>query len=435
MDPQIVPVRLFIDTPEGLIPLGRSTSSIPLPRGPQSRGPLLTYGPYLRAVEAFLRRGSFRAVRRVLRHHGDDTAAIEGIRDIEVTSVKHGAFYHVARVRVRTEAGSIAAALNTAVLPERQKALEAEFRLLKRLQERFPRGSLPRVYGMGSLLYRDPPGRELPMKSFLAEWFDDYHELHWSAPSESTLPGRGGSETEFEDNLPNRPRAPEELRDPGGAIESCSRAQSPLRLHVWDGSPQGTWLGDDDTFVFFRRAAAVLTDYLDDRSFRQIFPWHHAAGDFVVRLGPSGPEVRLVTARGFQRRVPRGRKPAGSRVWIGLLHFLATLTLRMRLDRLDGVGPTVWAAPPWVFPVILGFLDGWERKARGDPALPSPEEIVGVLHRLDPGEWLSILEAVLEQALVEEDEFSFLQPRLEDHAEALASSFAVGFGQGPGAVP
>jgi len=155
----------------------------------------------------------------------------------------------------------------------------------------------------------------------------------------------------------------------------------------------------------------------------------------VVRLGPSGPEVRLVTARGFQRRVPRGTKSAGGGVWIGLLHFLATLTLRMRLDRLDGVGPPVWAAPRWVFPVILGFLDGWERKARGNPHLPSSEEIVWVLGRLDPGEWLSTLEAVMEQAVVEEDEFSFLQPRIEDHAEALASSFAGEFPHNLGIVP
>ncbi len=396
MPANLPPIHLFIHTPRGLVPLSSSTAGILLPRGPDPKGPILTYGSYLRAIEGFLRRSSNRILRNTVDQGGRKNAALPGILGIEVASIKHGALYHVAHVRVDMETGPFSLALNTAVLPEQQAALGAEFRLLKRLRTGMGLQHLPRVHGTGSLVCTDAQGTVLTLKAFLAEWFDGFHEFHWSVPGESVLPA--------ETLAANHPPLP-----------------SFLGLRVWDGTETGVFLTPGQIFELYRQAAALLTDCLDERTFREISPWHHAAGDFVVGFDDTGLQVRLIAARGFRRAVPRGTRIRGSGTWIGLLLFLTTLTIRMRLDRLDGVGPLVWAPPSCVSPVIDGFLDSWRRKVQKDPGLPYPREIVQVLRRLDQGEWISVVETVLEQSLMEEER-SFLLPRTEEHATALIQS-------------
>ena len=49
----------------------------------------------------------------------------------------------------------------------------------------------------------------------------------------------------------------------------------------------------------YRQAAFILTLYYDVETFEQIFPWHHAAGDFVVKADEGAVDVRLVTARQY----------------------------------------------------------------------------------------------------------------------------------------
>jgi hypothetical protein len=47
-----------------------------------------------------------------------------------------------------------------------------------------------------------------------------------------------------------------------------------------------------------------------------------------------------------------------------LLFFLLNLSLRTRLDRLDGVGDIVWAQDPCVEATVEGFLEGLKIKER-----------------------------------------------------------------------
>jgi hypothetical protein len=47
-----------------------------------------------------------------------------------------------------------------------------------------------------------------------------------------------------------------------------------------------------------------------------------------------------------------------------LLFFLLNLSLRTRLDRLDGVGDIVWAQDPCVEATVEGFLEGLSIKER-----------------------------------------------------------------------
>lgn len=99
-------------------------------------------------------------------------------------------------------------------------------------------------------------------------------------------------------------------------------------------------------------------------SFSQIFPWHHAAGDFVVRFRDPGLDVRLVTVRDFRPMFDAGATEAPRWFLEALLLFFLNLTIRMRLDRLDGVGDLVWADQWVLLAAIEGFFQGLVRSCR-----------------------------------------------------------------------
>jgi len=97
--------------------------------------------------------------------------------------------------------------------------------------------------------------------------------------------------------------------------------------------------------------AYILTCYYDLQTFAQIHPWHLAAGDFIARIEGDRVEVRLVAARQYGPLIG----PPDLRVEEALLFFLLNLTLRIRLDRLDGVGDLAWADKGCLRPAVAGF--------------------------------------------------------------------------------
>jgi hypothetical protein len=48
-----------------------------------------------------------------------------------------------------------------------------------------------------------------------------------------------------------------------------------------------------------RRGIFLLTAYYNIDTGEQIFPWHHAAGDFVVTPLAEGFPVKLIAVRGY----------------------------------------------------------------------------------------------------------------------------------------
>ena len=70
-------------------------------------------------------------------------------------------------------------------------------------------------------------------------------------------------------------------------------------LIVWDGAATPTLLRESTNGILLRQAAMILTACYDPVTTEQIFPWHHAAGDFVIRCDKDTLSVRLITARGL----------------------------------------------------------------------------------------------------------------------------------------
>jgi hypothetical protein len=372
------PVRLFINGPDGLVVFGSEYDRLPLPWGLDSEGPVLTYGPYLDAVAGFLCQDHGQPLRVALSRHLERPVSLQAIQSLEIISQKHGAFYHVAQARAKVSEKDYSFAVNSAIRPAQQTFLESEFALLRELHTRFPLGFLPRAYVLGT-----PPcaadGRAGPtLKSFIAEWFEGFHEFHLSRRA-------------AENNIPS--------------------------IRVWDDCPEETFLNAEETRCLYHEAAAILTAYLTPDSFSQIYPWHHAAGDFVLKRRKTGVKVRLITVRGYPTLVPLASDPLDR--WIPLVHFFLNLSLRMRLDRLDGTGELVWASPDCLWGVVSGFLESWQQKAKGDRDLPAASAVLDVLRSFTPEEWLSLADLILADGLSEAEEAGFIQLRLEDHVTSL----------------
>jgi hypothetical protein len=309
--------------------------------------------------------------------HLGRAVSMREVQCLEIISQKHGAFYHVAQVRAEVSGQYLSFAINCAADPRKQAFLESEFALLRDLNKQFSLGLIPQAYVLGTSSYADEHGTHLVLKAFIAEWFEGFQEFHLSRPVAGVTPV----------------------------------------VRVWDVGTEESFLTAQETLSLYHQAAAILTVYLDPKSFSQIYPWHHAAGDFVLKRRQQGIELRLITVRGYVPLV--SIESESSDKWIPIVHFFLNLSLHMRLDRLDGTGEMVWASPACLPGVVSGFLESWEQKAKMDSALPKALEVLEVLRSFTPEEWSSLGDLVLVDGLVEADEIKFFQLRLEEHAVSL----------------
>jgi hypothetical protein len=284
----------------------------------------VAYGHYFQAIRAFLEKDGFLALTTGAAKLTGRPVDAGQIRDIGIFLMKHGAFYHPSRVVVQTREQPLVFVVNVAISAPGASCLQREYNLLQRLAAEMPCGAIPEVYGCG----QGDTGQGRSLEMFIGQWFEGFHEFHLSIDASD---------------------------------DRC-------KVVVW--RPEGPiYLDNAQAADIYRQAAAVLARYYDPVSFSQIFPWHHAAGDFVVRFREPGLDVRLVTVRDFGPMFASGASDAPRWFLEALLLFFLNLTLRMRLDRLDGISDLVWADEWVLLAAIEGFFQGLERscKLRGLP--------------------------------------------------------------------
>ena len=269
------------------------------------------YGDYFQAVFAFLQKDGCRRLRRAAADQLGRAVQPDAIESIEVFLEKHGAFYHPARVRFACGGVPVSLVVNVAASAEGKGVFEAEVCALRRLAGR-GNAAVPKVFAADRIDLKAGPGLCL----FLGQWFEGFHEFHLSG-------------------------------DP--------LAAGRLGVRVWDSAKGPYFLEDGPARILYRKAARLLTDLYDPASRDQVLGWHHAAGDFVVRIDPTGGvEVRLITVRKYAPLVAAESADPQAMVE-GLVLFSLGMTQAMRLDRLDGVGETVWA-DDWVLAEAMAGL-------------------------------------------------------------------------------
>ena len=381
-DANKIPVRFLATTPRREVDLGeKSRATTHLPAGPHSGGgeSELLYGPYLEAVHYLLLRNNCQKILGALAHRLGRLVMLEEVDGIEIRTEKHGAFYHVARADVSVSGQMLSFAVNVAVSDTARAQLERDFNFLRGLTKRYNYKFLPQVYFKGAGIYREPgkPLRWLHM--FVAEWFRDYHEFHLH-------------------------------RD---------QADGSSRMLLWDLGRGSRYLSKHQCIALYRLGTKILTLYYNWNNFKQIYPWHHAAGDFVLREKEGTIDLRLVTVRDYTAVVDFTTSKKAGKLFALILFFLH-LTIQMRIDRLDGVGDVVWAEDYCVDGVVSGFIEGLaEGEGRARRGMPSPLEIHTLLRKFSGEEWMQFLVELLETYTFSQEELDLIRDHGDGHIECL----------------
>lgn len=318
MKPHQPEIQCLLPSPNGHVPLDDSTSQTPMRltrQGDPLPGDLtLNYGQYFKGIADVIANDSYESlVRATARQLGRDVF-LSDIDGILIYAEKHGSDYHPAKIEVILPKAIAAFVMNVAVTARGKAGLSREFEVLRDLNGKYDFPYLPRTYFQGEASFP-------PMFMFLADWFQGYHEFHLSVDPE------GGSQ----------------------------------RVALWDSDRGHMYLSESQAGEVYREAAMILTLYYDVDTFEQIFPWHHAAGDFVVKAEAGSINVRLITARQYTPMLQHSEEVTGRDA---LFFFLLNLSLRMRLDRLDGVGPVAWANDQCIQATLEGFMEGLRTKGQ-----------------------------------------------------------------------
>jgi hypothetical protein len=334
--------------------------------------PFMTLGDYFEAIKDFILRDHGRSLTTVLHEQLRSDIGLDSINEILIRTEKHGALYHLASVEVFSAGLSLKLCVSTAVSENSKVWLRHEFDLLKFLNSTFAFPYLPVPYFEGDVKVRSDYGNE-SLSMFLTEWFENYHEWHLSMDEKGEKQG----------------------------------------VRVWD-------LRKGQGFEIFRQASKILTLYYDIRGFNQIYPWHHAAGDFVVRREAGIIDVKLTTARKYEPITLFSPQDNIDPV-IALTYFFLNLSIRMRLDRLDGVGARAWAGGFSVDALIQGFFEGLQiMEAGGRYGLGQVRDLLYLFKDFDQEELAGLFYPLLDMYVKEDPgDFSVIQANLGSHVQQL----------------
>ncbi len=354
------------------------------PASGQSSEIAVSHGQYFDTVRTFLAQDGGEMFGGVLAQHLQRTVLPEDIQEIQIHLEKHGEFYHPARIETDVRGHKISLVLNAAVSGTGKKHINAEFQNLKRLNTEFGESFLPRVYSLGKATTAGGP--EFYM--FLGEWFQDYHEFHISR------------------------------QNSGNQRLVC----------VWDDRKGRYTLSRAQSLRLYRQAAGIMTCYYNIATYEHISLWHHAAGDFIIRLNQNKIDLKLITVRGYaplfqdlNALTPDTRR--AEQMLQALLIFVLKLSVRMRLDRVDGVGELVWSEPGVVQSTVAGIFDGLAQKP-ADPILPDAVDICFkyYLSICTLKDLFELSESILQRIHPAAPEMPLIKRNLADHVQMLFQS-------------
>ena len=350
----------------------------------KSDGLSLSHGDYFLAIRRFLERDEFELITSAVGLRLEKKVKTADIREIGVCLAKHGEFYHPAHLEVSVGKQSAAFVLNVAVSDNGIQILHEEYHSLKRLNDEFTPSFIPRVYGFGEI--ETAGHRKIPL--FLGDWLEGYHEFHITG-------------------------------DPAGDAAN---------IRIWDGDQNRALLSTDQQTEIYRQAARILAYYYNVESFEQIFAFHHAAGDFVVRIENNVVDLKLITVRRYASllRSQNDRDNSGADIETilqALLLLFLGLSIRMRLDRIDGVGDIVWADRLSVAATLEGFFEGLIFKAK-IPSLPDTIDrcFAYFLSRCSSEDIGDLCRSVVQAMDRRDPEAAFVRQNLDEHITSLTRS-------------
>jgi hypothetical protein len=339
----------------------------------------LTLRDYFQSIkELFLKDDAATLIKVIFQGFGRRVTP-DTISRMEIRCEKVGTLYHIASITIQSEGAPMRLAVATAITDEAIRCMEKEVLHLHLLTGTYQLTSLPKVFFKGDTVCRTPQG-DFSLSHVIQEWFEDYHEWHLT-------------------------------RDEGGKGQ---------RLLIWDQERGYHSTSAREYHEIFRQAAKILTLCYDTRTFRQIYPWHHAAGDFIVKSLDQNVDVKLTTVRGYDPLLVFREKEKWD-PWKAFIIFFLNLTIKMRLDREDGVGDVMWADDPCVSASVQGFVDALQiMEAEGRLHLGKTGDIIALLKTFTVEELRSLMDILLGfYRQNERGSYPVIRSNLESHVRQL----------------
>ncbi len=375
-------IKYLVSSPYGDIPVDKNKWHLPL-EGDALKTPYKKYFYYIR--DFLLQDESKQLLEAVSQNLGHEIQRKE-IIEIIIRSEKHGSLYHPSSIEIIFKECRVKFALNVAISELGKRLLREEFSVLNLLNTNFNFSYLPQAYIFS----------EYNSISYLLEdWLEGYHEFHISMDEKGKQ-----------------------------------------RLKLWDFDSGYKYLSPKQSFEIYRQASKILTLYYDLNTFRQIYPWHHAAGDFVVKIddesnSPIPPlikggegglpskkiDVRLTTARRYEPFIGFVENNTLNSI-LALCYYLLNLTIRMRLDKLDGMGEIVWADDNCVEATLTGFFEALKSKLDHKNYIMQVEDFTSLLQSFTTEELKTIFEPLIEY-YIGTDDYCIIKSNLDKHVDKL----------------
>jgi hypothetical protein len=299
-------IKYLVSSPDGDITVDTNMMDISLEADPLET----PYKVYFQSIEEFLKQDNFIPMLHAAGRKLNAELSPDEISEILIRAEKHGLLYHPASIELILSSRKAKFGLNVAVTDTGKTWLLEEITVLQHLHAKYNLPYLPAAYLSGVLN---------SMVFLLEDWFEGYHEFHITRDKEGNQ-----------------------------------------KLQLWEFGNGYQNLTDKQGSEIYRQAAKILTLYYDFENFNHIYPWHHAAGDFIVKADNEKIDVRLTTARRYKPLLDFQRDEINP--LFALFYFFLHLSLHMRLDKIDGIGEVVWAEDFSVDAAIQGFYEALQRK-------------------------------------------------------------------------
>jgi len=364
------------------IPLSRYQSPSILD---QDNDILINHGDYFTAARDFLERDRYAIIAQAVCQYLNRKISSDEIEEIRIFLDKHGGFYHPSKIETVLKAVKIPFVLNVAVTDVGKQCAQREYRLLKKLNTQYPDSFVPKVYAQGSVFIKMD---QAEIRMFLGEWFEGFNEFHISF-------------------------------DPD---------DKKYKIMVWDHGHGNFFLTPHQTTELYRQAAKILTFYYNVETFEQISSWHHAAGDFVLTCQKDDIELKLVTVRQYRSMYENNIAfgsigPDSELILEALLVFFLNMAIKMRIDRLDGVGDIVWSDDVAIKGILKGFFEALALKPLFS-MFSEPLDHCFRQHLLScrRADFFDLNHAIVHTYPSQTPEVPLIQQHLEKHVEDLYNS-------------
>ena len=346
-------ITYLFSSPKGDVPLDQEMLERPFLLEPFQPHPFMLLEDYFVAIKDFILQKNGAPLIGILSRIWGRQTTLNDIETILIRYEKYGTLYQIGSVEIIGAHNNIKFGTSMALTPDTKAQMALEYEIIEELNKGLDITCLPEMFLKTVIRVEKHDVTETVVIS-LFEWFEGYHEWHVKKDDD-------GKE----------------------------------HMVIWDLQKGYRFATDKQAYDIIQQASKILTLYYNIQTYHQIFPWHHGSGDFVVKFEGDKTDVRLITVRGYGPLVLYEAHEFVDPLKALVLFFLS-LTVKMRMDKDEGMGGPVWADSITPLPVINGLLEGLRIQETKGMSPPNGEAMVRhILKDMDIDEIKAMLDSQL----------------------------------------